>query len=93
MLAMLVLNDGEVLRFNEIHRYIGGISQKMLSSTLKVLEADGLVQRKVYTEVPVRVEYQLTEQGKGLVPLLQELVDWADQNFTTIQASRKRFKR
>ncbi len=62
MLVLLILNDNEVLRFNEIDKYIDTISQKMLSVTLKGLEADGLVKRTIYPQVPPRVEYQLTER-------------------------------
>jgi len=89
MLVLLILNDADVLRFNEMYRYIGSISQKMLSTTLKTLEADGLVLRKVYPEVPPRVEYKLSEMGKSLMPHLQGLTAWANENMADIKKSRE----
>lgn len=88
MLVLLILNDNEVLRFNEIDKYIDTISQKMLSVTLKGLEADGLVKRTIYPQIPPRVEYQLTERGKSLIPHLQNLVIWAKDNIGDIKQSR-----
>ncbi len=93
MLVILVLHDRGVLRFTEIHKTIGDISQKMLTVTLKTLEADGLVSRKVYPEIPPRVEYQLTELGEDLVPHLVNLTQWAEKNWKVIMASRKGYKR
>lgn len=91
MLILLVLDEAEVLRFNEIHKYIATISQKMLSTTLKSLEADGLVRREVYPEIPPRVEYRLTDRGASLVPHLQSLVGWANYHFGEIKKSREAF--
>lgn len=91
MLVLLLLNETTVLRFNEIHKHIETISQKMLSTTLKTLEEDGLVIRKVYPQIPPRVEYQLSERGKSLMPHLQGLVKWAADNFTKIKKSRVQF--
>ena len=93
MLILLVLHETKVLRFNEIHKYIDGISQKMLSTTLKSLEADGLVERKVYPVIPPKVEYRLSERGRSLLPHLQDLVQWANHNFEEITASREAFVR
>ena len=93
MLILLVLHETKVLRFNEIHKYIDGISQKMLSTTLKSLEADGLVERKVYPVIPPKVEYRLSERGRSLLPHLQDLVQWANHNFEEITASRDAFVR
>ena len=64
LLILMVLEEGEVLRFNEIYGYIKTISQKMLSVTLKNLEADGLVKRTIYRQIPPKVEYELTPLGK-----------------------------
>jgi len=91
MLVLVLLNEGRVLRFNEIHKYIGTISQKMLSVTLKSLEADGLVARKVYPEVPLRVEYSLTQMGESLIPCLLCLVKWAKTHCVDIQQARERY--
>ncbi|WP_116107550.1 winged helix-turn-helix transcriptional regulator [Lewinella sp. IMCC34191] len=87
-LILLVLQDRGTLRFGAIHRAIGTISQKMLTVSLKKLEADGLVKRVVFPEVPPRVEYSLTERGSSLVPLLQQLVEWAKENMDDIRADR-----
>jgi len=91
MLVLLLLAEGKVLRFNEIHKYIGTISQKMLAVTLKSLESDGLVSRTVYPQIPPKVEYQLTSRGKSLLPHLQSLVSWANDNMNDIQNSRQNF--
>ena len=91
MLVLLVLNETGVLRFNEIHKVIDSISQKMLSTTLKSLEADGLIKRKVYPVIPQKVEYRLTDRGKSLIPHLLRLVGWANENFKVIKQSRKNF--
>lgn len=63
-------------RFNELMRSVGGISQKVLTSNLRSLEASGLVNRKVYPEVPPRVEYSLTETGISLKPILDSMIEW-----------------
>ena len=69
-----------VVRFNEMKKYIGEISYKTLSSTLKELEADRLVHRKEYPQIPPKVEYSLTERGKSLMPILDGMCEWGDQN-------------
>lgn len=91
VLVLLVLEEGEVLRFNEICGYINTISQKMLTVTLKALEADGLVKRTVYPQIPPKVEYQLTPRGKSLLPHLHGLVSWANENMADIKESREMF--
>ena len=89
VLVLMVLEEGKVLRFNEIHESIRTISQKMLSVTLKSLESDGLISRKVYPQIPPKVEYQLTARGKSLIPHLVGLIDWALANIGDIRKSRK----
>ena len=69
-----------VVRFNEMKKYIGEISYKTLSSTLKELEADRLVHREEYPQIPPKVEYSLTERGKSLIPILDGMCEWGDQN-------------
>jgi len=88
-LIILILGDADTLRFNEIHKYIGSISQKMLTVTLKKLEADDLVKRTIYAQIPPKVEYNLTTRGKSLLPLIQNLVDWANENIIEIKLSRE----
>ncbi len=73
-----------------IQKTISDISQRMLTVTLRTLEADGLVSRTVYAEVPPRVEYQLTETGKTLIPHIESLVGWALEHMTGIFDSREK---
>jgi DNA-binding HxlR family transcriptional regulator len=83
-------------RFGQLRRAIGGISQKMLTQTLRALERDGLVSRTVYAEVPPRVEYSLTDLGRSLITPIDAVRAWADQNaerILTTQARHDRAKR
>ncbi len=91
-LVLLLLDEGEVLRFNELNKYIGTISQKMLTVTLKTLEADGLINRKVYPQIPPKVEYRLTQRGQSLMPHIHALVNWSKENMDEIQLSRKKYE-
>jgi len=70
-----LLVDG-TLRFNELRRRVGGATQRTLTNQLREMEADGLIHRKVYAQVPPKVEYSLTEMGRGLAPILTALRDW-----------------
>ncbi|WP_289823313.1 helix-turn-helix domain-containing protein [Muribaculum intestinale] len=88
MLILCVLAENEATRFNAIGKAIPDISPKVLSETLKSLEADGLIARKLYAEIPPRVEYSLTELGRSLMPLIGDLISWAVANFDKI-ASKK----
>jgi len=88
MLAILILGETEKLRFNELHKAIGDVSQKMLTVTLRTLETDGLVRRTVFAEIPPRVEYNLTERGRSLLPHLHSLAEWAAENMPAIHRSR-----
>jgi len=92
LLVLVTLNANGIMRFGDIHKSIGDISQRMLTVTLRSLESDGLVARKVYPEVPPRVEYCLTESGSGLMLNLDSLVKWALDNMQAIMASRQLFK-
>jgi DNA-binding HxlR family transcriptional regulator len=76
------------LRFGELEAAVAGISQRMLTLTLKHLVEDGLVARTAYAEVPPRVEYELTELGRTLVPLVMALAEWAMANHEQINANR-----
>ena len=69
---------GGTRRYAELHRLVGGISERMLARQLRQLERDGVVDRRVYAEVPPRVEYTLTESGHSLAAILKQLGDWAD---------------
>ncbi len=74
------LMEYEPVRFNEMQRYIGNIADKTLSQNLKELEADNLVHRKVYPQIPPKVEYTLTEKGHSLVKILDQLCDWGNDH-------------
>mgnify|MGYP002648270468 FL=1 len=74
MLVLITLNANGVMRFSDIHKTIEDVSQRMLTVTLRTLEADGLVARKIYAEVPPRVEYCLTKTGHSLIPHIEVLV-------------------
>ena len=91
ILVITILGESGTMRFNELSTVIGTISQKMLTVTLKTLEADGLISRKVYPQVPPRVEYTLTERGSSLLPAMTQLIDWALLNMPAIKASREAF--
>ena len=78
MFILYTLGCYEVVRFNEMKKYIGEISDKTLSSTLKELEADGLIRRREYPQIPPKVEYSLSEKGKSLIPILDEMCDWGE---------------
>ena len=78
-------------RFSELERAIPGISQRMLSLTLKNLERDGLVIRELFPEVPPRVEYEITDLGKSLLLLTQGLVDWAKSNWKQVSKAQSRY--
>ena len=80
MTILYTLMEFGVVRFNEMKRYIGGISYKTLSATLKELEADQLVHREEYPQIPPKVEYSLTERGKSLNPILDNLCQWGDDH-------------
>ena len=77
-----LVETGPTLRFNELKRKIGTISFKTLTSSLKELEQDGIVRRKVYPQIPPKVEYSLTEKGKSLIPVLDAICDWGSANRT-----------
>jgi DNA-binding HxlR family transcriptional regulator len=79
------------MRFNEIRRSIGGISQRMLTLTLRGLERDGLVTRTVYPTIPPKVEYELTELGRTLIAPLQPVGEWAIKNRATVEEAREAF--
>ncbi|HKE40357.1 MAG TPA: helix-turn-helix domain-containing protein [Casimicrobiaceae bacterium] len=79
------------LRYNEIRRAVDGISQRMLTLTLKGLERDGLVHRTMYPTIPPRVDYELTELGRKLMAPLRSLYDWAVKHRPAMLAARKKF--
>ena len=80
MVIIYLLAENGPVRFNELKRQIGAITYKTLSSQLKELEADGMVKRKEYPQVPPKVEYSLTDKAETLLPVLEELCEWGVKN-------------
>lgn len=94
VLVLLALNEkGRPMRYKDIQQCIPDISQKMLGITLRELEADGLITRMAYAEVPPRVEYELTDRSCSLMPHILGLVEWSLNHFTEIIKDRKAFKK
>jgi DNA-binding HxlR family transcriptional regulator len=91
VLVITALGDEGTMRFNHLHEEIGDISQKMLTVTLKKLQEDGLVSRKMFQEIPPRVEYTLTDTGLSLLPHLEALAEWANANMKVIKKSRSEY--
>lgn len=80
MVILYLLAENEQVRFNELKRQIGAITYKTLSSQLKELEADGLVRREEYPQIPPKVEYSLTNKAETLLPILEALCEWGVKN-------------
>lgn len=93
MYTVLLLGQHRRMRFNELRNAISGISQRMLTVTLRSLEEDGIVSRTLYPEIPPRVEYCLTELGEGLLKQLLQLANWAEQNVGEIMKARRKYGR
>jgi DNA-binding HxlR family transcriptional regulator len=91
-LLIVATLDRSTIRFTELHRQIPGISQRMLTLTLRNLERDGLVSRTVHAEVPPRVEYALTEMGRSLLGPALGLAGWAMEHVPRIEASRAAYE-
>ena len=83
MVILYCLMEFEPVRFNEMKRYLGTITDKTLSSNLKELEADRLIVRKEYPQIPPKVEYSLSERGKSLMKVLDQLCIWGEENRLT----------
>lgn len=90
VLVVLTLADGS-LRYTELASRVQGISQKMLTQTLRGLERDGLATRRVYAQVPPRVEYSLTDLGRTLLVPLGAIADWATGHMDAVRAARRAF--
>ncbi|MDF2183096.1 helix-turn-helix domain-containing protein [Neptuniibacter sp. CAU 1671] len=81
----------ETRRFGELKREVDGVSQKMLTQTLRALERDGVVHRKIYPTVPPKVEYSLTELGRTLVDLLEGIAHWSESNIESVLQSQQAY--
>jgi DNA-binding HxlR family transcriptional regulator len=90
-LLVLYALEGGTLRFQELRRMVDGISQKMLTHTVRLLERDGLVHREIHASVPPKVEYSLTPLGRGLATQIAGIREWAYQNMDRIERARDDF--
>jgi len=86
LIILFHLFDGKVQRYSDLEKLIPGISQKMLAQQLRQLEADGIVSRKLYPQVPPKVEYRLTDWGQALCPALDAMLKWAEQREALLAA-------
>ena len=91
MYVIHVLADAGPLRFSELRRRVDGVSQRMLTVTLRGLERDGLVRRTMYPEVPPRVEYSLTPLGATLREIVHALIEWSGAHLAEVDAARARY--
>ncbi|GLK77442.1 ArsR family transcriptional regulator [Methylopila jiangsuensis] len=91
MIVLEVLNDHEELRFTQLARNVPGISQKMLTQTLRQMERDGMLTRTVHAVVPPRVDYRLTDLGKSLGAAFCSVWIWAEQNLDRVETARENF--
>jgi DNA-binding HxlR family transcriptional regulator len=91
MYVIHVLAEAGTLRFSELRRRVDGVSQRMLTVTLRGLERDGLVSRRIYPEVPPRVEYELTPLGSTLREIVHELIEWSGAHLAEVDAARARY--
>ncbi len=93
MLVICALGDEGTMRYSEIARRLAGVSQKMLTQTLRSLERDGLVMREVTPSVPVRVDYSLTVLGDSLLGTIQHVKSWAEEHMARVDEERRRYDR
>lgn len=91
-LVLTIMYEEGVVRFNELCRMIPDVSSRVLSGTLKTLEADGLISRQSYPVVPPRVEYELTDTGRSLMPLITQITVWAQNNMPYIKEHREQYQ-
>lgn len=91
VLSLLGLAPEHRLRFSDLKRGVEGISQRMLTLTLRMLERDGLVKRYYFPEVPPRVEYELSEMGRTMLPALSGFTGWIRANWPAIEAARQKY--
>ena len=89
LLILCVLSENDSTRFNAIGKAIPDISPKVLTETLKNLEADGFINRRLYAEVPPKVEYSLTPLGQSLLPIIDSMIEWAVAHFSDVGARKR----
>ena len=90
LVALVKISENEPVRFNEIYRNIPSVSEKVLSQVLKQLTTDGIIERKLYPDVPPRVEYSVSDFGRTLLPHVEALINWGRDNFERIIQNRNK---
>lgn len=90
LLILCVLSENDSTRFNAIGKAIPDISPKVLTETLKNLEVDGFINRRLYAEVPPKVEYSLTPLGQSLLPIIDSMIEWAVAHFSDVGARKRK---
>ena len=88
LVVLVKISENEPVRFNEIYRNIPSVSEKVLSQVLKQLTTDGIIERKLYPDVPPRVEYSVSDFGRTLLPHVEALINWGRDNFERIMQNR-----
>ncbi|WP_290374638.1 winged helix-turn-helix transcriptional regulator [Paramuribaculum intestinale] len=88
LVVLVKISENEPVRFNELYRNIPSVSEKVLSQVLKQLTTDGIIERQLYPDVPPRVEYSITDLGKTLLPHVEALIKWGQDNFEHIMINR-----
>ena len=88
LVVLVKISENEPVRFNELYRNIPSVSEKVLSQVLKQLTTDGIIERQLYPDVPPRVEYSITDLGKTLLPHVEALIKWGQDNFEQIVINR-----
>ena len=89
LVVLVKISENEPVRFNELYRNIPSVSEKVLSQVLKQLATDGIIERQLYPDVPPRVEYSITDLGKTLLPHVEALIKWGQENFEQIMINRQ----
>lgn len=92
LVVLMKICEDAPIRFNELFRDIPLVSEKVLSQVLKQLTVDGIISRKLFADVPPKVEYTLTELGISLIPHIKALAEWGKENFDQIMMNRKRYQ-
>lgn len=89
LVVLVKISENEPVRFNELYRNIPSVSEKVLSQVLKQLTIDGIIHRELFPDVPPRVEYFVTDLGKTLLPHVEALIKWGQENFEQIMINRQ----
>lgn len=90
LVVLVKISESEPVRFNELYRNIPSVSEKVLSQVLRQLTTDGIIRRELFPDVPPRTEYSITDFGKTLLPHVEAIINWGQENFDTIMSNRQK---